>query len=215
MVLNIWLFYQFSPEHYLFNYLVPHKLTLTRIGPNLTEPSIIDGNDNGAKLCDSCKSASTVVFCRADSAFLYRACDADVHAANELASRHGRVWICEVCEQAPASFTCKAAAAALHSANPLARCHDHLPVSPFYDADAAAAGSEEEAEAASWLLLDPNSKIEESGSPKYMSVFSDVDPYLDQDLKCKPHQIVSIASTSILRRRRSRAGVEQALNNRR
>ncbi|KAG6389589.1 hypothetical protein SASPL_151060 [Salvia splendens] len=150
-----------------------------------------------AKLCDSCKSASAAVFCRADSAFLCRACDADVHAANKLASLHGRVWICEVCEQAPASFTCKADAAALcaacdadiHSANPLARRHDRVPVSPFYDA--AAASSEEEAEAASWLLPDPNSKIEEeSGSPEYMSMFSDMDPYLDLDLKCKPHQIV-------------------------
>ena len=115
-----------------------------------------------AKLCDSCKSASAAVFCRADSAFLCRACDADVHAANELASRHGRVRICEVCEQAPASFTCKADAADIHSAKPLARRHDCLPVtlSPLYDTAAAAASCEEEAEGALWLLPDPNSKIE-------------------------------------------------------
>ncbi|KAL1532369.1 zinc finger protein CONSTANS-LIKE 4-like [Salvia divinorum] len=160
-----------------------------------------------AKLCDSCKAESAAVFCRADSAFLCCACDADIHAANKLASRHGRVWICEVCEQAPASFTCKADAAALcaacdadiHSANPLARRHERVPISPFYDAAAASKSppsaateecSEEEAEAASWLLPDPNSKPEEeSRSPEYMSLFTDMDPYLDLDLKCKPHHI--------------------------
>ncbi|KAL1552573.1 zinc finger protein CONSTANS-LIKE 4-like [Salvia divinorum] len=160
-----------------------------------------------AKLCDSCKASPAAVFCRADSAFLCGACDAKIHAANKLASRHGRVWICEVCEQAPASFTCKADAAALctacdhdiHSANPLARRHERVPFVPFYDSSPAAKSppsaecSEEEAEAASWLLPDPNSKTDESGSPEYMSaeyLFTDMDPYLDLDLKSgdqKPH----------------------------
>ncbi|KAL0330155.1 UNVERIFIED_CONTAM: Zinc finger protein CONSTANS-LIKE 4 [Sesamum radiatum] len=168
-----------------------------------------------AKLCDSCKTASATVFCRADSAFLCLACDAKVHAANKLASRHARVWVCEVCEQAPASVTCKADAAALcatcdrdiHSANPLARRHERLPVVPFYDAasatksspsaSAAEEFSEEEAEAASWLLPDPNSKSEEeSESPEYKSaeyLFSDMDPYLDLELisgEQKPHHVV-------------------------
>lgn len=155
-----------------------------------------------ARVCDSCKAASATVFCRADSAFLCVACDAKIHAANKLASRHGRVWVCEVCEQAPATVTCKADAAALcpacdadiHSANPLARRHERLPMLPFYDAAktsrSAAAGdcSEEEAEAASWLLPDPNIKLgEESGSPEYKSaeyLFSnmDPDPYVDLDM---------------------------------
>ncbi|KAH6757664.1 hypothetical protein C2S52_023345 [Perilla frutescens var. hirtella] len=163
-----------------------------------------------AKVCDSCRAASATVFCRADSAFLCVACDAKIHAANKLASRHGRVWVCEVCEQAPASFTCKADAAALcaacdrdiHSANPLARRHDRVPVVPFFDSASAVKSSpsdaEEEAEAASWLLPDPNSKVgEESGSPEYMSaeyLFSDMDPYLDLDLKSgeqKPHHMLA------------------------
>ncbi|WCJ30456.1 Zinc finger protein CONSTANS-LIKE 4 [Euphorbia peplus] len=95
-----------------------------------------------SKLCDSCKSATATLFCRADSAFLCINCDSKVHAANKLASRHARVWVCEVCEQAPAHVTCKADAAALcvtcdrdiHSANPLARRHERVPVTPFYDA---------------------------------------------------------------------------------
>ncbi|KAK6158691.1 hypothetical protein DH2020_006005 [Rehmannia glutinosa] len=166
-----------------------------------------------AKLCDSCKTTSATVFCRADSAFLCVTCDAKIHAANKLASRHGRVWVCEVCEQAPAAVTCKADAAALcatcdrdiHSANPLARRHERLPIVPFYDAASAAKSSsateefsEEEAEAASWLLPNPNSKLdEESGSPEYKSaeyLFSDMDPYLDLDLisgEQKPHHIAT------------------------
>ncbi|KAJ4831378.1 Zinc finger protein CONSTANS-LIKE 4 [Turnera subulata] len=94
-----------------------------------------------SKLCDSCKSATATLFCRADSAFLCVSCDPKIHAANKLASRHARVWVCEVCEQAPAHVTCKADAAALcvtcdrdiHSANPLARRHERVPVTPFYD----------------------------------------------------------------------------------
>lgn len=135
-----------------------------------------------SKLCDSCKSASATLFCRADSAFLCVGCDSKVHAANKLASRHERVLVCEVCEQAPAHVTCKADAAALcvtcdrdiHSANPLARRHERVPITPFYDSvavkpgavnfledrflsdvDGDTDGSREEAEAASWLLPNP------------------------------------------------------------
>ncbi|GER39747.1 zinc finger protein CONSTANS [Striga asiatica] len=144
-----------------------------------------------AKICDSCKAAPSTVFCRADSAFLCVACDANIHAANKLASRHARVLVCEVCEHAPAAVTCKADAAALcpacdrdiHSANPLARRHERLPLAPFYHAKPPADdfSEEEEAEAASWLLL-PNAidKPEESGSPEYL--FADTNPYVDMDL---------------------------------
>ncbi|CAA0814987.1 CONSTANS-like 4 [Striga hermonthica] len=149
-----------------------------------------------AKICDSCKAAPSTVFCRADSAFLCVACDANIHAASKLASRHARVWVCEVCEHSPAAVTCKADAAALcpacdrdiHSANPLARRHERLPLAPFYDANPAADDffEEEEAEAASWLLLpNANDKPEESGSPEYKSaeyLFADKNPYLDMDL---------------------------------
>lgn len=94
-----------------------------------------------SKLCDSCKSATATLFCRADSAFLCINCDTKIHAANKLASRHARVWLCEVCEQAPAHVTCKADDATLcvtcdreiHSANPLSRRHERVQVAPFYD----------------------------------------------------------------------------------
>ncbi|XP_077215236.1 zinc finger protein CONSTANS-LIKE 5-like [Tasmannia lanceolata] len=184
-----------------------------------------------AKACDTCKSASALLFCRADSAFLCFGCDASIHGANKLASRHERVWLCEVCEQAPASVTCKADAAALcvtcdadiHSANPLARRHERVPVIPFYESAANAVKSntvksnavsllvpdrilkqtddddlvdddpnnddleegdtcEEDAEAASWLLCNPNPKLMEAPELKAGEFFfSDVDPYLDLD----------------------------------
>ncbi|XP_054793703.1 zinc finger protein CONSTANS-LIKE 5-like [Prosopis cineraria] len=145
------------------------------------------------KPCDSCKSATAAVFCRADSAFLCMLCDNEIHSANKLALRHERVWMCEVCEQAPASVTCKADAAALcvtcdsdiHSANPLARRHERVPVEPFFDsADSVAKSSaaalnllvptdngigsdgflQEESESASWLISNP------SFNPKIMDV---------------------------------------------
>lgn len=169
-----------------------------------------------AKVCDSCKSATAGVFCRADSAYLCMACDCKIHAANKLASRHARVWVCEVCEQAPASVTCKADAAHLcstcdrdiHSANPLARRHERIPLSPFFDAgatadaDAAAAAKSaainklfgddyysdaEEAEAASWLL--PSNKGEGDDPKSIDYLFSgggDMDPYLELDFSADP-----------------------------
>ncbi|KAG4167196.1 hypothetical protein ERO13_A13G178800v2 [Gossypium hirsutum] len=161
-----------------------------------------------SKLCDSCKSATATLFCRPDSAFLCPNCDSKIHAANKLASRHARVLVCEVCEQAPAHVTCKADAAALcvtcdrdiHSANPLACRHERVPLAPFYDSvkpntafnflddryfsdvDGDADSSREEAEAASWLLPNPNHKAHESpdvNTGQY--VFPEMDPYLDLD----------------------------------
>lgn len=189
-----------------------------------------------AKLCDSCKSASATVFCRADTAYLCITCDAKVHAANKLASRHARVWVCEVCEQSPATVTCKADAAHLcatcdrdiHSANPLARRHDRVPLSPFFDplspppqqtggdhhtspnstislSSSAAAKSAainklfgddyysdaDEAEAASWLLPNPNKQDEPKSIDYLFSSGADhdtdaIDPYLDLDFGAEP-----------------------------
>uniref|UniRef100_A0A2P2MHL1 Zinc finger protein CONSTANS-LIKE 5 n=1 Tax=Rhizophora mucronata TaxID=61149 RepID=A0A2P2MHL1_RHIMU len=96
-----------------------------------------------AKRCDSCKmaAAAPLPFCRMDLASLCLNCDSKIHGVNKLVSRHERVWMCQVCEQAPAVVTCRADAAALcvtcdadiHSANPLARRHDRIPVEPFLD----------------------------------------------------------------------------------
>nr|UOF76493.1 CONSTANS-like protein [Olimarabidopsis pumila] len=94
---------------------------------------------NWAQACDTCRSAACTVYCRADSAYLCTSCDAQIHAANRLASRHERVRVCQSCERAPAAFFCKADAASLctacdleiHSANPLARRHQRVPILPI------------------------------------------------------------------------------------
>jgi hypothetical protein len=44
-----------------------------------------------ARACDSCLRRRARWFCAADDAFLCQACDASVHSANQLASRHERV----------------------------------------------------------------------------------------------------------------------------
>lgn len=72
------------------------------------------------------------MYCRTDATYLCSTCEARSH------SSHVRVWLCEVCEQAPAAVTCKADAATLcvtcdadiHAANPLARRHERVPVVP-------------------------------------------------------------------------------------
>ncbi|KAI4335454.1 hypothetical protein L6164_014098 [Bauhinia variegata] len=165
-----------------------------------------------AKPCDSCKLSAAAMFCRADSAFLCISCDNKIHCVNKLASRHERVWMCEVCEQAPASVTCKADAAALcitcdsdiHSANPLARRHERVPVEPFFDSAESivkpsaafnfvvptdiGVGSDgfnqEDTEAASWLIPNPNfnSKLVDGPDIKSGEIFlSEMDPFLEFD----------------------------------
>nr|ATU32511.1 CONSTANS-like 2 protein [Cymbidium ensifolium]AXY87609.1 CONSTANS-like protein-like protein [Cymbidium goeringii] len=152
-----------------------------------------------ARTCDACKGAtvaSAILFCRADAAFLCGRCDARVHSANKLASRHERVWLCEVCEQSPAAVTCKADAAALcsscdadiHSANTLASRHHRIPIVPFFDSpssDSAGGGGSghnslfsSDADA-SWILQelpkDPPLEMPKSAN----CFFSEVNPYLD------------------------------------
>nr|BAQ21305.1 Constans/Heading date 1 [Miscanthus sinensis]BAQ21306.1 Constans/Heading date 1 [Miscanthus sinensis]BAQ21364.1 homolog of Constans/Heading date 1 [Miscanthus sinensis] len=126
-----------------------------------------------ARSCDGCRGAPSVVYCHADAAYLCASCDARVHAANHVASRHERVRVCEACERAPAVLACRAEAAALcavcdvqvHSANPLAGRHQRVPVLPlpvaaipaasaFAEAAATAvAVGDKEEEVDSWLLL--------------------------------------------------------------
>ncbi|KAG8071402.1 hypothetical protein GUJ93_ZPchr0006g45773 [Zizania palustris] len=161
----------------------------------------------GARPCDSCGVEAARLYCRADGAYLCAGCDARAHGAG---SRHARVWLCEVCEHAPAAVTCRADAAALcvacdadiHSANPLARRHERLPVAPFFGAlanapqpfpsptFAAAAGNgaqgdadddgSNEAEAASWLLPEPDNSNEDSAAAD--AFFADSGAYFGLDL---------------------------------
>ncbi|CAN6268403.1 unnamed protein product [Urochloa humidicola] len=168
----------------------------------------------GARPCDACGGEAARLYCRADTAFLCAGCDARAHGA---ASRHARVWLCEVCEHAPAAVTCRADAAALcascdadiHSANPLARRHERVPVAPFFGAladaprpfassSAAAAvpkaaaddDGSNEAEAASWLLPEPDHGHKEGANTE--AFFADSDTYLDLDFARSMDDIKSI-----------------------
>ncbi|KAJ3694778.1 hypothetical protein LUZ60_000155 [Juncus effusus] len=104
-------------------------ITDTSTGTNLT----------WIQSCDSCGTTPSTVYCWADSAYLCTDCDARVHVANRVASRHERVPVCEACERAPATLLCRADVAALctacdelvHSANPLAGRHQRVPILPL------------------------------------------------------------------------------------
>ncbi|KAL1205863.1 Zinc finger protein CONSTANS-LIKE 1 [Cardamine amara subsp. amara] len=159
---------------------------------------------NWAQACDTCRSAACTVYCRADSAYLCTNCDAQVHAANRVASRHERVRVCDSCERAPAAFFCKADAASLctacdseiHSANPLARRHQRVPILPIsqnsYSSMATncsnetavtvvspAKEDEDEAEAASWLLPSLGKTSGNNNNNSQNNGFSTGEEYMD------------------------------------
>lgn len=170
----------------------------------------VSGSDTNswARVCDTCRAAPCTVYCRADSAFLCTSCDARIHAANQVASRHERVWVCEACERAPAAFLCKADAASLcatcdaeiHSANPLARRHQRVPIMPVAGCVYGPQGGRmsedrfltlpegddhttdhegDEDEAASWLLLNPVKNSNNQNTNGFLTGGGEVDEYLD------------------------------------
>lgn len=110
------------------------------------------------------------------------------------------MWVCEVCERAPAAVTCRADAAALcaacdadiHDANPLARRHERVPVQPI------GAAADPAAEKAA-LLFGLAAEGKDGGdadaakvvvdASKLDLLFADdvVDPFLAQDFARFPH----------------------------
>ncbi|KAL6607018.1 hypothetical protein ACP70R_028236 [Stipagrostis hirtigluma subsp. patula] len=177
------------------------------LGSNVFEQEVGGGEGScpWARPCDGCRAAPSVVYCRADAAYLCASCDTRVHAANRVASRHERVRVCEACERVPAVLACRADAAALcvtcdaqvHSANPLAGRHQRVPVLPLPAAaipaasvlaEAAAATTalgEKEEEVDSWLLLSKDSDNNCSSnnnnniSSNNNMYFAEVDEYFD------------------------------------
>lgn len=49
------------------------------------------------KVCEYCKVLRPIVYCKADSANLCLQCDAKIHSANALSSKHSRTLLCESC----------------------------------------------------------------------------------------------------------------------
>jgi len=164
----------------------------------------------GARPCDACAAEAARLHCRADGAFLCPGCDARAHGAGSRHARVWLCEVCEhapaaVTCRADAAALCAACDADIHSANPLARRHERLPVAPFFGAladapqpfpsaafataggqaqgDAAAADDDgsNEAEAASWLLPEPDTSHEDSAAATD-AFFADSDKYLGVDL---------------------------------
>ncbi|XP_040383348.1 zinc finger protein CO3-like [Oryza brachyantha] len=105
--------------------------------------------------CESCRSAPCGFYCRADSAALCAACDAEVHSANPLARRHCRVPMAAVATpRAGGAFVVRPAGGVSWPIRERRRC----------DYDDADTGEEEEATL--WLLLDPH-KGSDQGLPPF------------------------------------------------
>ncbi|KAJ6960346.1 hypothetical protein D5086_030879 [Populus alba] len=200
-----------APNAHSFSYIAKDSTIEIGIGREREEVMLKEesggGVNNWARVCDTCRAAACTVYCRADSAYLCAGCDARVHAANRVASRHERVRVCEACERAPAALLCKADAASLctacdadiHSANPLARRHQRVPILPIsgclYGTQVGPAagetedqfmtqegeetiGEEDEDEAASWLLLNPAKNSNNQNNNGFL-FGGEVDEYLD------------------------------------
>jgi len=58
------------------------------------------------KNCEFCTALRPVVYCKADAAHLCLSCDAKVHSANALSSRHLRSILCDLCRYRPAYVRC-------------------------------------------------------------------------------------------------------------
>ncbi|CAI9096121.1 OLC1v1032200C1 [Oldenlandia corymbosa var. corymbosa] len=58
------------------------------------------------KNCEFCLNLRPIVYCKADAAHLCLSCDAKVHSANALSSRHPRTLVCESCRYRPAFVQC-------------------------------------------------------------------------------------------------------------
>ncbi|KAJ6689626.1 hypothetical protein OIU85_005984 [Salix viminalis] len=58
------------------------------------------------KVCEFCKAARPVVYCKADAAYLCLSCDAKIHSANALFNRHLRTLLCDSCRNHPAYAQC-------------------------------------------------------------------------------------------------------------
>nr|ADD60671.1 putative heading date 1 protein [Oryza meyeriana var. granulata] len=155
-----------------------------------------EGSCPWARPCNGCRAAPSVVYCRADAAYLCASCDARVHAANCVASRHERVRVCEACERAPAALACRADAAALcvacdvqvHSANPLPTVA--IPAASVL-AEAVATTTvlgDKDEEFDSWLLLSKDSNDDDNNNNSNNNntnnsnngmYFGEVDEYFD------------------------------------
>ncbi|KAJ4958424.1 hypothetical protein NE237_025535 [Protea cynaroides] len=139
-------------------------------------------------MCEVCEQAPASVTCKADAAALCVTCDRDIHSANPLARRHERSPVVPFYESA--AFVDKSNAFNLKSNGDDDDDDDDL---NDIDGD-----REEGAEAASWLLPNPNpNKLIEAQDLKSGDYFfSDMDPYLDLDYTPPCDSVVPVQTSS-------------------
>ncbi|XP_064982631.1 zinc finger protein CO3-like [Musa acuminata AAA Group] len=117
----------------------------------------------GSPSCESCRSAPSTVYCRADAAALCATCDASIHSANLLARRHQRV---------PVLLALAGGGLVVRPSLTLPY-HIGVPVG----LDESEREDDEEEEAASWILLDP---VKGNGQgAAALPPFAEVDEFLD------------------------------------
>ncbi|KAL6629953.1 hypothetical protein ACP70R_029718 [Stipagrostis hirtigluma subsp. patula] len=165
----------------------------------------------GGRRCGACGGSPAAVHCRtcAGGAYLCAGCD-EGHAR----AGHERVWVCEVCERAPAAVTCRADAAALcaacdadiHDANPLARRHERVPVQPIGAAPASAAAAdallfgvagEDDAAAAGMVGAVGGASGKVDAKLDFL-MFADVmDPFLSPEVARFPHADSVVPSNNV------------------
>ncbi|KAJ9537346.1 hypothetical protein OSB04_030079 [Centaurea solstitialis] len=150
-------------------------------------------------MCEVCEQAPASVTCKADAAALCVACDRDIHSANPLARRHERFPVVPFYDHPAAAAVSKFGGGGGGSGGDNDEGHRYVS-----DFDVNVAGTEaEEAEAASWLLPNPNLnkvadgcddddnndlKVTETES-EYL--FNEIDPYLEMKTPDqKPNQIL-------------------------
>lgn len=124
-------------------------------------------------MCEVCEQAPAAVTCKADAAALCVTCDADIHSANPVARRHERVPVEPFFDSAESIIKSSALSnflvvPAVDNSNDTKNNHHH----------------HDEAEAASWLIPNPNFSSKLMDAPDLKPgdmLFSDVDPFLDFD----------------------------------
>nr|AWU68238.1 CONSTANS-like 5 protein [Lilium formosanum x Lilium longiflorum] len=134
-------------------------------------------------VCEVCEQAPAAVTCKADAAALCPSCDADIHSANPLARRHERAPIVPFYDPIGSVLKPSAAGAGAAAGSTGATGGDLFSkVSDHEEEDTS------EAEAASWLIPNPNPNQKATAvmEPQEMKTtneyfYSDVDPYLDME----------------------------------
>ncbi|CAH9107683.1 unnamed protein product [Cuscuta epithymum] len=129
-------------------------------------------------VCDVCEQAPASFTCKADDAALCVTCDRDIHSANPLSRRHERLPV------VPFYHSADDASSKAHGSASVSSSDKYV----SSESDNQNVEEEEAAEAASWLIPDPNNlkSVDLEGSEyetaEYLFGDVDQDPYLHMEM---------------------------------